>query len=231
MILSNDCWLTDAEKLRCRRYVSGDCNDGEFCEKLFRLNSLYEQSNLPKNKRRRMDLRIDSDGTDRDKFIQLSDIEKNILSFVKEGKNLYLYSKICGNGKTEWSIRLLQSYFNQIWHMTDFGCHGLFLSVPSFFKYMKDNLFEGKDNNLYKNAENCELVVWDEIAIKTLTNYEHETLLNLLSSRISKGLSNIYTSNMNPSELNEKLGERLYSRVINTSMLIQLNGKDKRGVC
>ena len=42
--------------------------------------------------------------------------------------------------------------------------------------------------------------------------------------------SNIYTSNVTGQELKDKLGERLYSRIVNLSTNIELRGTDKRSV-
>jgi DNA replication protein DnaC len=68
------------------------------------------------------------------------------------------------------------------------------------------------------------LVVWDDIAIKTATTYEMENLLSIIDYRLNSGKSNIYTSNLFGSELSQRLGERLYSRIINLSEIIEFSG-------
>ena len=94
--------------------------------------------------RKHIDLRVDADGTDRDKFKILKSVETNIENFVSTGCNLYLYSTQCGNGKTTWSLRLLQTYLTKIWAKSDFTCHGLFINVPRFLLALKDNISEKK---------------------------------------------------------------------------------------
>ena len=84
--------------------------------------------------------------------------------------------------------------------------------------------------HIKKHVLDADLVVWDEIAVSDLTKFEHEHLLNLVNTRIDYGKSNIFTSNQGPEELKEKLGERLYSRVVNLSTNIELFGSDKRGL-
>ena len=90
-----------------------DCNK-DFCMKKYRLDTLYEQSLLSSTQQQFKTLFTDSDGTDKNEFTKLAQLERNIINFVQEGANLYLHSYNCGNGKTSWAIRFINSYFNKI---------------------------------------------------------------------------------------------------------------------
>lgn len=214
------------------KYARGLCksDDNDFCIKLFKIDALYNLSLISDQQRKYVSLRIDANGTDREEFVQLKDLETNIVSFVNSGKNLYLYSSNCGNGKTSWALRLCQKYIENIWYKTDIECKVLFISVPKFFLMLKDNITHQNDyiKRIKENVNTCDLVVWDDIGTKVGTEFEIENLLSIVNNRIDNGKSNIYTSNMNPEQLNERVGERLYSRIINMSMNIQLHGADKR---
>lgn len=228
MILSNECWLKD----KCNKNLRSHCADGAFCVKLFKLDTLYNNSLLSKNQRNKINLYIDADGTDRDAFKALKEIEQNIIDFVKNGENIYIYSTTCGNGKSSWAIRLIQSYFDRCWPYADLGCSALFINVPRFFLCLKDNINGPNEyaEHIKKYVLEAPLVVWDDIATKSLTSYEHEHLLNLIDTRLAKGLSNIYTSNISDDNLQEKVGDRLASRIVNKSTCIEFFGKDKRGL-
>lgn len=230
MILSNDCFIYD----KCKKYNKGECNleDNRFCIKLFKLDYLYNESLLTQNQRRYIPLRIDADGTDREEFAKLKNIEKDIEKFVNKGSSLYIYSNNCGNGKTAWSIRLLQAYFNSIWYKCDFSCKGLFINVPKFLLSLKDNISNKSDyiEHIKQKVLDCDVVIWDEIGTKVVTEFEHENLLNIINNRIDSNKSNIFTSNLHPEVLKEVVGERLYSRVINLSTVIEFKGMDKRGI-
>lgn len=230
MILSNECYLKDI----CKKFRNGNCdiNQPTFCSKLFKLNYLYDEALLSSNQRSKVALRVDADGTDRAQFIQLKEIEKNIELFVNSGSNVYIHSCICGNGKTAWSIRLIQAYLNAIWHKCDLNCKALFINVPRFLLSLKDNISEKNDyiSHIKKHVLDADLVVWDEIGVANLSKFEHEHLLNLINTRIDYNKSNIYTSNLGPEELKEKIGDRLYSRVVNLSTDIEFFGSDKRGL-
>ena len=145
---------------------------------------------------------------------------------------MYIHSNTCGNGKTAWSLRLIQSYLGSIWYKCDLNCKALFINVPRFLLALKDNITDKNDyiQHIKKYVLNADLVVWDEIATKAATQFEHENLLSLINTRIDYNKSNIYTSNLNPDEIKERLGDRLYSRIVNLSTDIELFGSDKRGI-
>ena len=88
-----DCWL----KENCKQL---HCNDENGCLILYKLNYLYDQAGVSIKQRKYIPLRIDDDGTDLEEFKQLKSIQDDILTFVNSGKQLYIHSSICGNGKT-----------------------------------------------------------------------------------------------------------------------------------
>ena len=229
MITSKECYIYD----KCKKYQNNNCvlNDDIFCIKLFKLNHLFDEALMSEKQRIYTPLYPDKDGTDRDKFIKLKEIETNIENFVASGENLFIHSSTCGNGKTEWSLRMIQSYFNSIWHKCDLNCKALFINVPRFLLALKDNITTHSDyvEHIKNHILDVDLVVWDELGIKNATQFEHEHLLNLINTRIDYNKSNIYTSNLNSEELKERLGERLHSRIVNLSTDIELFGMDKRG--
>lgn len=219
--MNDVCWLLD----QCNKK---DCNT--FCLRRFKLDYLYTQSLLSYEQRQRVSLRLDSSLLDKKAFDRLRDIELQIVDFVGKGENLYLWSSMTGNGKTAWAVRLIQAYFNKIWPSSNLTCRALFINVPKFFLSLKDSLSEKNDyiTQIKTNVLNADLVVWDEVALKTLTPFEMENLLSLINNRIELGKANIYTSNISPEGLLELVGDRLYSRIINRSEVWEFREGDKR---
>jgi DNA replication protein DnaC len=200
--------------------------------KQFKLNYLYKKSLLTEKQSKRIDLILDSDEIDRKQFEFLSGIENSISDFVKNGKHLYIHSKVCGNGKTSWAIRMVQSYFDKIVESTELKCRALFISVPRYMLAIKDNIDEKSTyvEHIKKNVLNADIVIWDEVGTKGLTTFEHENIMSLISARIENGKTNIYTSNLTDRELLDAVGKRLHSRISLTSYSVELKGKDKRGL-
>lgn len=227
MIFSDACYLQS----KCAKYKRGECVPSSFCIKLFKTDELFNKGLFTEMQKHYLPMRVDDDGTDANEFRQLKNIETNIEDFVKNGKNLYLFSPNTGNGKTSWALRLAQAYIDKIWYKSDISCKVLFISVPKFFIMLKESIRE--ENEYIKHIKECvmtcDLVIWDDIGSKPGTEFEMDNLFNIIDYRVSSAKTNIYTSNMNYAQLRERVGERLYSRVINLSDKIQLCGMDKRG--
>ena len=146
-------------------------------------------------------------------------------------KNLYLFSKNFGNGKTTWAIKLMQKYFDSIWAGNGLTVRGIFIHVPTFLTKFKE-VINKKDEDfelLKQQLLKVDLVIWDDIAAGKLTDYDHTNLLTYIDQRKLNGKSNIYTGNLDENELISALGNRLKSRVWNDSTIVELYGNDRRG--
>lgn len=217
-------------------FLYNNCNhkdcESSFCLRKYKMTELYNLSLIPPTLRDHITLHVDADGTDYDQFKQFSEIEKDIVNFVKAGKNLYIHSSNCGNGKTSMSLRLAESFINKIWPKSAIKSRVLFISVPRFLLELKSNISKPSDyiDFIEDNVLEADLVIWDDIAAKISSEYEISHLLSIIDNRITKGGSNIYTSNLSPAEIERALGARLASRVCNYSIEIELHGLDKRKI-
>ena len=82
MILSDSCYL----KEKCWKYHNCDAecqHSNSYCPKLFRIDYLYNEALLTDKQRKYIPIRIDEDGTDREAFSQLKQIEQHIELFKK----------------------------------------------------------------------------------------------------------------------------------------------------
>lgn len=106
----------------------------------------------------------------------------------------------------------------------------LFINVPKYLILLKDNISNRNEyiSHIKKYVYTADLVVWDDIATKSMTDYETENLLGIINSRLENNKSNIYTANIVPEGLEKLLGARLASR-IRGSYSYQLFGPDMRG--
>lgn len=222
MITSENCWL----KEECNKC---DCNS--FCLRLFKLDYLYNEAMISTVQRKRKILITDADNSDFEAFSVLKGITDDVMSFVQNGKNLYIHSATTGNGKTSWALRIVQEYFNKIWYNSELKCRALFISVPRLLIELKNNIDSKSDyiQHIKENILDADIVIWDDIATKTVTTFEAENLFSMIDARISLGKSNIYTSNLSSSEMVVALGERLNSRICYCDYNVEFKGKDKRG--
>lgn len=215
--LNSKCWY----KKVCQHKECSSCI--RYPEMLY----MMQNSGLPEAKWHPIDLYA---GTRNDEtmFKRLAEIKSRITDFVDSGENLYIGSKYTGNGKTSWAIKLLFRYFDQVWAGNGFRIRGMFVHVPTLLLKLKD--FKNPLPVEYrKNIENCDLIVWDDIASAELSNYDYSQLLMMIDSRMLSEKSNIFTGNIiKEQNLMDVVGERLASRIFNTSQIVIFDGKDQR---
>ena len=216
VLRKEDCWYREVctyePCTNCIRYVE--------------MKYLMEHSGLSKKRQRPIKLKATQDKA---AFKLLDEIRLDIVNFVESGESLYLYSEHTGNGKTSWSIKLLLRYFDQIWAGNGFRQRGYFISVPAFLNQVKNFSDEKARQKLIKTLSTVDLVVWDDIASTKLSDYDIQQLLVVVDQRIAEGLANIYTGNITSRDkLEIALGDRLASRIWNTSTLVEFKGKDRR---
>lgn len=216
------CWY----KKICPHYDKG-CYSG--CVRYLKMHYLTSNALLTEKQQHPDKLYVED--IDKVAYIQLNNIKHNIVDFVNKGSNLFIYSKNTGNGKTQWSLKLLMNYFDKIWASSDFVVRGLFINVPRFLNSIKEDIREGQEyvKHIRDNILTADIVIWDELCTGELTKYEHENLLGYINARLDAGKSNIFTSNLSNEQLLAAIGDRLYSRIINGGIPIELKGKDKRG--
>lgn len=203
------------------------CNKAS-CIRFLEFKNLIEKSNLPK--KYIVYTELTAPDADLAAYEQLYGLQMIIDTFVAEGRQIYLWSKECGNGKTTWASKLLKAYFAKIWPGNQFKMRGYFIHVPSFLERLKDNISDKNDiNEVKKCLRDADLVIWDDVAVKNISEFEIGVLLHLIDFRVSNLKANIYTSNLSRQKLEALLGQRLTSRIYNASTVIQFHGIDRRG--
>ena len=217
-----ECWY----KAVCDDNKEG-CQDK--CVKYLKMRYLMQESNLPVNKCKPLPLYPER--CDVEAFRKLAEIKDNIEDFVENGRSLYITSPYVGNGKTTWAIKLLLKFFENVWVDSGFECRGVFVHVPTFLMMCKDFKTVDEDfEQLKRNILDVDIVIWDDIACTDISAYDLGQLSMYIEARHFKGLSNIFTGNLNERALLEDaVGTRLTSRIWNSSTeIIELRGGDRR---
>ena len=206
-------------------YCDGDCS--KLCVQYSQMSYMLEHSNLPKSQQRIH--KLVAPKCDLDAFERLHDIQMNIKQFVKQGKNLYIWSRETGNGKTTWSIKILMQYFDSVWEYCQYNVKGVFVNVPTFLYKLKQTIStpDAQFAELQRNIGDVDLVVFDDITATQLSRYDYSSLLAPIDMRLFEGKSSIFTGNYSPDELENILGKRLKSRICD-GIIIELKGNDMR---
>ena len=216
---NSECWYEEV--------CNADCSPS--CIRFLEMQYLMDNSNIPKARQSVVPLYPSQ--CDVDAFYRLADIKADITEFVKYGRNLYITSKVTGNGKTTWAIKLMLKYFDSIWAGNGFKVRGLFVHVPTFLLKCKEfNKNDPEFDEFKDRLYDVDLVIWDDIASNDLSTYDCGQLLMYLDTRISNQKSNIYTGNLTtPQLVQNSLGAKLASRLWSTTTeVIKLEGADRR---
>lgn len=218
------CWY----KSQCSLYRTSECNDS--CIRYLEMHYLMENSGVPKKKQ--YPDKLTPAKTDVDSFLYLNEIKEDIEEFVKNGENLYIFSDGFGNGKTSWAIKILLRYFDKVWAGNGFRKRGIFIHVPTLLTKIKEG-FTHKDPEfeaLRHSLIDVDLVIWDDIAATNISNYDHTLLMTYIDQRLLNEKSNVFTGNLCGDALYDAIGNRLGSRVWESSIQIEIKDmKDHRG--
>lgn len=203
------------------------CNQS--CIRYLEMKYMLDNSNIPKNMQRITKL-VPQD-CDYDAFVKLADIQLNVGDFVFNGSNLYIYSNMCGNGKTTWSIKIMLQYFDSVWAGNAFTKRGLFLNVPTFLYECKNAISNPTKefNELKALIPKVDLLILDDIACTDLSKFDYSTLLVYINTRLLNNKSIIYTSNVKPNDLYDIVGQRIASRICSKDTIkVEFKGGDSR---
>lgn len=194
------------------------------CIRYIQFNRLLELSNLPKIYKK--PIKIYAVEKDYNAYKKLDKIGNDIVNFVKKGKGLYICSTTPGNAKTTWAAKLMLKYFDKTWPNSYDITRAIYVHIPTLLLDLKKF---GDMPEYISRIKDADLVVWDDMGINRLTDYEHEQLLQFIDYRIQNELSNIYTSNVvDIDTLINMVGGRLASRIYNSSTTIEFKSDDFR---
>lgn len=219
-----ECFVMEICQLYANNECTGDCSIRSYYDRILK------QSQLPRKLQRVDKIRLIPDDVDLEAFRKLARIRDDIVNFVEQGKDLYIYSADAGTGKTTWAAKLLVEYFKSM------DCRhnpGAYVNVTDLCSRYKNRfLNEEKDPELLdfiQLLKEADVVIWDDMgAMDKYTASDKTLLFGILDSRINNGLSNIYTSNIHPSRLVDKVDVRLADRIVRLSIRVRFEGYSHR---
>ena len=196
-----------------------------------KLNNLFELSGLPKKYFEPQHLvkrEVDAECWD-----WLEDVRNNIVEEVQRGLSIVITSTTVGTGKTSWAVRLLQRYLAETALDGRMVEKGMFVVSAQLLTEFGDyNYFQTMKEFLerFEKLKTCDLLVIDEIGGGSLTKASYPYLYDLVNYRVDNNLSTIYTTNYTDEEVINLLGQRLYSRIYDTSVVLEFEASNVRGL-
>lgn len=200
----------------------------ELCGGYRVLRALYNLSRIPE--RYRYSIVLEANMNDLPAFEALNEYKEAVLEKVEAGEGLYIWGKSTGCGKTSWACKIMGYYFRKIAFTTGLENEGLYIFLPTFLEDLRDN-YDSKDpdfEQVLSMVKECKLLIIDDIGAERVTEWVRERMVSIINARVSNNLATIYTSNLSPEELKSGLGDRVASRVLGSSKVIEISGGDWR---
>lgn len=212
-----NCWF----KNNCNKECNMAC--GTFNE----FKYLLDNSNIPEMYKEPKKLYPET--VDLEAFKTLANIKNDIENFVDNNRQLYLWSKNTGNGKSNFICKILLTYLALIATGNGFN-----LDNGVYFCYLPDLVtlttsFENKDRDKILNAiMTRKVVVLDDVgSCSSRSDFVATTLSQIIDTRYRNNLATIYTSNLSEDELTNHYGSRIADRIL-SDISIELKGQGRR---
>ena len=199
---------------------------------------LLEQSNIPQVYWDEIKLSIPE--KDVKAYERLNEIKLDIVNLSEPSldvKNLLICSDKIGNGKTSWSLKILQYFIfksaQELYYQDKENSYGYFIPVVNFVSLSRE-YNESRRQRYYDMMdmiERARVVVFDDIASMEYSRAELMALYEAIDGRLLRKQFCIFTTNFENKDdpiLSERLGKRLVDRIYCTSEKIILNGDGVR---
>ncbi|MDU5913472.1 MAG: ATP-binding protein [Anaerococcus vaginalis] len=146
-------------------------------------------------------------------------------NFPKSYRNLYIFGDV-GRGKTF----LINSIAKEI---LDKNYSVLYLTATKLFSFMNDYLYafsERKEElkGMYDLIFESDLLIIDDLGSENDRNSNESNLFEIVNNRIINKKPIIFSSNYSEDELMEFYGDRIFSRIIGSSDVMEIFGEDLR---
>jgi len=125
-----------------------------------------------------------------------------------------------GTGKTHLAVSILKAAFKR-------GIPAAQVFVPELIEELKNEM-KTNSEKISNKVKQTRFLVMDDIAAETDTDWVKERLLILIEYRVRHELPTVFTANCSGSELKERLGERILSRMGGMCAYAAVKGRDRR---
>lgn len=140
-----------------------------------------------------------------------------------------------GVGKTYTANDLLANF--QVWENEEYPLKKYSISDAYFKQMVKSNMLvlrkhedwmDKITNYPLEMMLKCALLLYDDLGVSDVSDAYLRDFTFIVDERIKKGLPTIFTTNLTKDELQQKLNERLVSRVLYNTDVVVFTGEDRR---
>lgn len=166
------------------------------------------------------------------------DIEQKTWSLTDEFRQrkregLFIFGA-AGTGKTHLAVALLKSWLSTVRVEEGLPFHFSrikFISVPELLLEIRKSFNSeaiSEEQIITKYTDETKILILDDLGAEKTSEWVIQTLYLIVDRRYRNMQRTIITSNLSLGEISDKLHDRIASRIIGMSKIIELKGKDKR---
>lgn len=155
----------------------------------------------------------------------VKDAKTYINNFNKSSTNLYIFGEV-GRGKTF----LINSIAKEL---LDRNFSVIYMTATKLFSFMNDYLYAFSERKEILQEEydlifKSDLLIIDDLGSENDRNSNESNLFDIVNDRIINKKSIIFSSNYSEDELRDIYGERIFSRIMGSSYVMEIYGDDLR---
>ena len=152
------------------------------------------------------------------------------LNFENNNDNLLIIGNT-GVGKTLLCTCIANSLIKKGYSVVYLSSIEMFNQI-SDYKLNKIEPFEIEKKHanrlLVEQLYNCDLLIIDDLGSESVNGFVSSELFNIINLRLSRNLSTIISTNLNPKDIKNTYSERIFSRIVKSYDKILLIGDDLR---
>lgn len=217
-----------------------DINDNSYKAAHIAVMSRYDSADIPKDYQGVM---LDNSPVMDDQEQIYEALDAYVATFTEDirHKNVYLYSKAPGTGKTTTAIALLNEWIRRrfLYHAKNGEqvpeTLGLFMDVTSWQNRYNMATMTRSEDGMQRISDDIQryssvpLLVCDDLGVRGATEAFRGYLHTILNARVVEGKPTIYTSNEPMDSLKTVFDDRLYDRVRDQAIQLNYVGESHRG--
>ncbi len=150
------------------------------------------------------------------------DFLKSYAEKFKPGTNSFFFTGATGLGKTHLSLAVMNK-------VTEKGFNVFYGSADNIIKQMEKERFGRSNGDIEEEIENADLLIIDDLGTEFKTAFSETAVYQIINNAILNGKPMIISSNLSISELEERYGQRVVSR-LNSFEVINFIGTDIRQI-
>lgn len=137
-----------------------------------------------------------------------------------------------GTGKTHALLSILNLITNELAENKYSSIGNVIWSTSSMLlENLKDSFSDNGSESVLdkiKKLQNIRYLFIDDFGAHKTSDFDIDKLISILDFRVNNNFPTFFSTNCKIDQMKETFGERIFSRIIATSIMVEIKGKDKR---